>query len=358
MHTGAPNHPSLHSRFLGAWWGLFIGDALALPSDGYYNIRKLAEDCGDFTKYTAPGEPHPHSEIHRVPADAYPGPLDCLHHRHELWGRPGTHYHHGMAAGDNTLSAVLAIELASSLGEKGRYDREDWLARYRRVLLTPDGHRDFYIPAAHRTFVGNLGKEMPLEKCGENDCHIAGLIEAAPIMFTRANDADALIRELGPEISLVRPCPSLTRAATLMGEILRLLLAGLSIEDACFKKLGHHHHPYLAFPYHRWMEHHTDEHLATHELGQGAGADDAVPLALFIALKYAADFEQAVAVNARLGGDACHRGSLVGMLLGAVHGCEGIPARLVKGLVNHKEIDAAGDTLWNSLTAAHLAKAG
>jgi hypothetical protein len=46
------------------------------------------------------------------------------------------------------------------------------------------------------------------------------------------------------------------------------------------------------------------------------------------------------------------------MLLGAVHGCEGVPSRLVKGLVNYNAIDASGDILWNGLTASHLAKAG
>lgn len=351
MNNGARPLTSPHSRFLGAWWGLFVGDALALPSDGYYNLKKISDDCGDFSDYAAPREPHPHSEIHRVPADAIPGPLDCLLHRRALWGAPGTHYHHGMRAGDNTLSAVLALELARSLVAKGRFDRDDWLERYRRILLSPDGHRDFYIPAAHRIFIGNLGKGLPPEKCGEADTHIAGLVEAAPIMLLRANTPDAVFRELTPQISLIRPSTTITRAGTLMADILRLLLAGMSLDDACFKRLGHTHHPYLTFPYHRWIEHHTLEHVATHELSQGASGDDAMPLSLFIALKHADSFEEAIATNATLGGDACHRGSLVGLMLGAVHGKEGIPRRLIEGLVNHAQIEETGEALWRSLMA-------
>lgn len=357
MNNGT-RHPSLHSRFLGAWWGLFIGDALGLPSDGYYKTEKIAADYGDFSRYSAPKEPHPHSEIHRIPADTMTGAADCLHHRREKWSLPGTHYHSGMKAGDNTLSAVLAIELARCLGDRVEFDRDRWLDSYRRVLLTPDGHRDFYIPAAHRTFVTNLAKGLPPEKCGEQDSHIAALVEAAPILLLRANDADALVRELGRQIGMVRPDPALIRAGTLLGEILRNVLAGMSLEDACFKKLGHHHHPYLTFPYHRWIGHHTDEEIATHTLSQGPASDDAVPLALFIALKYSGDFEKALAVNARLGGDTCHRGSLVGMLLGAMHGCEDIPVRFVEGLVNRDAIDATGDLLWNGINATRLAKAG
>lgn len=351
MNNAAPHRPTPHSRFLGAWWGLFVGDAIALPSDGHYNLKKITEDCGDLSDYAAPVEPHPHSEIHRVPADAIAGPLDCLMHRRALWGAPGTHYHHGMRAGDNTLSAVLAIELARSLVDKGKYDRDDWMERYRRVMLTPEGHRDFYIPAAHRTFIGNLGKGLPLDKCGEEDSHIAGLVEAAPLMLLRVNNPDAMYRELNPQLALIRPSTTITRAGALLADILRLLLAGMSLDDACFKKLGHCHHPYLTFPYHRWIEHHTVEHVATHELSQGAAGDDAMPLALFIALKYAGDFHEAVATNATLGGDAAHRGSLIGLMLGAMHGKEGIPEHLIRGLVNRAQIEETGEALWNALLA-------
>ncbi len=349
MNHASPARPSPHSRFLGAWYGLFIGDALALPSDGYYNLKKITDDYGDFSNYEAPREPHPHSDMRRVPADAFAGPLDCLMHRRELWGRPGTHYHHGLNAGDNSLSATLALELAGSLVDKGRYDRDDWVERYRKVMLTPDGHRDFYIPAAHRTFIGNLSKNLPPDRCGEDDTHIAGLVEAAPIMLLRANNTDALFRELAPQIALVRRGCTLRRAAMLIADILRLLLAGYSLDDACFKKLGHTHHPYLAFPYHRWIQHHTMEHVATHELSQGASGDDAVPLSLFIALKHADDFGEAVVTNATLGGDSAHRGSLVGLLLGASVGLEAIPKHLVNGLANRKEIEASGEALWKTL---------
>lgn len=47
-----------------------------------------------------------------------------------------------------------------------------------------------------------------------------------------------------------------------------------------------------------------------------------MPGVLFLAFKYAKDPAQALAVNAELSGDNCHRGSLLGALLGAASGTE------------------------------------
>ena len=59
---------------------------------------------------------------------------------------------------------------------------------------------------------------------------------------------------------------------------------------------------------------------------------------LLLAYKYADDLGEAITVNANLGGDNCHRGSLLGALLGAA-GCE-LPAELREGL-HDREATAA-----------------
>jgi ADP-ribosylglycohydrolase len=43
---------------------------------------------------------------------------------------------------------------------------------------------------------------------------------------------------------------------------------------------------------------------------------DAFPASLYLAWKYADDFERGVISNTNLGGDNCHRGALAGALLG------------------------------------------
>ena len=51
-----------------------------------------------------------------------------------------------------------------------------------------------------------------------------------------------------------------------------------------------------------------------------------MPAALYLAWKYHDDFAAGITANAMVGGDNCHRGAVVGGLLGAASG--GIPERL------------------------------
>jgi len=56
---------------------------------------------------------------------------------------------------------------------------------------------------------------------------------------------------------------------------------------------------------------------------------DAFPAALFLAWRHAGDFAAGVCANAQVGGDNCHRGVVVGSLLGA---SAPIPHRFLEGL--------------------------
>jgi ADP-ribosylglycohydrolase len=63
---------------------------------------------------------------------------------------------------------------------------------------------------------------------------------------------------------------------------------------------------------------------------------DAFPAALFLAWRHAGDVAGGVAANARVGGDNCHRGAVVGSLLAAA---AAIPDRLVDGLASRDKVE-------------------
>jgi ADP-ribosyl-[dinitrogen reductase] hydrolase len=46
-------------RMRGALWGMFVGDALAMPVHWYYNIAALWQDFGQIRDYQAPKAHHP-----------------------------------------------------------------------------------------------------------------------------------------------------------------------------------------------------------------------------------------------------------------------------------------------------------
>ena len=63
------------------------------------------------------------------------------------------------------------------------------------------------------------------------------------------------------------------------------------------------------------------------KVGKASPTEGALPGALYFALKYASSLEEALIANAGVGGDSAARGIVIGMLLGAVHGPAGLPAR-------------------------------
>jgi ADP-ribosylglycohydrolase len=76
--------------------------------------------------------------------------------------------------------------------------------------------------------------------------------------------------------------------------------------------------------------------------------EDSFPSVLYLAARYANDFEAALVANTNAGGDNCHRGAVLGALLGAWLGFEAIPLRwrqgLLAGAAMAQEVDDFIDT--------------
>lgn len=60
--------------------------------------------------------------------------------------------------------------------------------------------------------------------------------------------------------------------------------------------------------------------------------DKAFPASLYLAWKYADSFRNGIIANTNIGGDNCHRGAVVGALLGAAGGLKSIPEQWIQGL--------------------------
>ncbi len=66
---------------------------------------------------------------------------------------------------------------------------------------------------------------------------------------------------------------------------------------------------------------------------------------LYLAWKYADDFESGIIANTNVGGENCHRGAVIGALLGGAAGREGLPKRLVEGIHDSSLLRARIDAL-------------
>lgn len=326
--------PSEQKR-AGALWGLYIGDALAMPVHWYYDRGALFDDYGWVTDYLAPKNPHPDSILFRSHYSA-PGPKgEILHDQSAYWGREGTryHYHQFLKAGENTLNVKLCSVLIESLNQNGRYDPDDYLNRYIAYMTTPGSHRDTYIEECHRNFFSNYAKGVPPRKCGAVEKHIGGLVGVAPILVFYAAALPKARAAALEHLALTHPGGKMAGAGGLFADLLLDVLSGRSLKDAILSRIEAQNHPLVGHPFKKWLDD-PDDWVIGPKLSTACYVEHSVPAVLYLALKYHAEPEKALVVNTNLGGDNVYRGGVLGALLGAEHGTAGFPPRWVDGLLD------------------------
>jgi len=299
--------------------GALVADAVSMPVHWYYDTNALDRDYGKITGYMAPKNPHPDSILWRSHYTPRNQKADILHDQAQYWGQRGIHYHQFLPAGDNTLNFLLAIQLYRSTVRAGRYDPDAWLELYAQLMRTPNWHHDTYVEEYHRAFFDRLAQGKSLRSCGIDDLHIGGLTPVPALLAA----FDALDEsELEHDVELVRKHVALTHqnvrvdvAAEALTRMLHAVAEGTDLRLA-IEQHGLHwvKRGQLVF----WSE--LDDRLVVgRHLTPACYLPDSFGAALFLAWKYANDFSAGVLANARCGGDNCHRGAVVGSLLGAAN---------------------------------------
>lgn len=335
------------NRFYGAWWGAFLGDAAAMPTHGFSSSKLLKADYGEVNSFAAPKPTHPESVLHAIPAPILPPEYDYIGpKRRHLWRERDAHPHCGMDAGENTLPMYLALHLAVSMCEKGGFDADDWMERYRLVMVTPDGHRDTFIPSIHRKYFENLSSGKDPEANGCPEAHMSDIATFIPLMLFIMRNPEKTQMGLLHALKKFSSGESAYSAAFFVAELLSYIIKGATIESAMYDKMTPDRHFSLAFPYRRWIKNRDDEQ-AINSTGIFASIDEGLPLSLYISLKYGNDFKCAIFSNANIGGESTGRGVIIGMLAGAQTGFDNLPQDLVSSLKYAGEIQAVGEMLYN-----------
>eukprot|EP00898_Chlorokybus_atmophyticus_P006429 jgi/Chlat1/6788/Chrsp51S00505 len=366
---------ALVDRVRGALWGMFIADALAMPVHWYYNVDALRRDYGTVNKYMAPKEFHPGkpavllthfrppplliimslSSTSRAGRGSQPSnPLigSIINHgKASLWGKRNVHYHHGMRAGDNTLNALCArVVMRGISGNGGVYDEEVFLKDYVEFMTTKGTHGDTYAEGFHRDFFANWAKGVEPRKCAGKEGHdtasAGGLVTLPPVIFssllppsTTTNNKPHMLKTTLSHLKLTHDSPSLSQSAGVYAELLAdVAVGGADVREAVLiagKKLGVD------------IKKLADRRLDDTQVVGGVFTSacyisGSLPSVLYLAYKYADNFEAALVANAGCGGDSCHRGSALGALLGGATGESGIRRRaawMIEGLREREEIE-------------------
>jgi ADP-ribosyl-[dinitrogen reductase] hydrolase len=197
-------HPELtvnfrRKRIENALWGLFAGDALAMPSHWFYSLSNIETTFdGGIKGYEA--APHPHPESFMVGMTYQPDieaaerlgrPYDILHEHARFYktsyskleiatneresehgnAAPALadryHYHHGLGSGENTIAAHLVRVLMRTVIEEGRYDEEVFLRMFIEFMTTAGSHADPYLEIYLRSWFENFSRGLPVTSCAE-----------------------------------------------------------------------------------------------------------------------------------------------------------------------------------------------
>jgi ADP-ribosyl-[dinitrogen reductase] hydrolase len=187
-----------------ALWGLFIGDALAMPAHWYYNTNNIPKYLdGPVDDYKTP--PDNHVEAFMVGAGYKPDveaakkagrKFDILHDHARFYKTTYTsfeesgfgidekgvikmkdrfHYHYGLKAGENTLNAHLVRLLMRRIVKDGNYNPDYFLADFIEYMTTSGNNRDPYTEGYLRAWFENYSKGLPTNSCAASQREIPGI---------------------------------------------------------------------------------------------------------------------------------------------------------------------------------------
>ena len=304
-------------HFLEGFVGALCADALAMPVHWYYDRAALVRDYGKVERYLAPKNPHADSILWRSTYTPLNEKGDILHDQAQYWGQRGIHYHQFLKAGENTLNLQLARELYGWIRSHGGYSSEGWLQHYADFMLTPGRHRDTYVEECHRGFFTRYAEGKPLEKCGIRDEHIGGLAHVPALMAACEElPLGRLWAAVKEHVGSTHAHPNVLRAADTLVRLSWAVREGVSVREAISKEAG----DWLSGKKAEGWIKQPDEHVVGERFSTACYIAEAMPASLYLAWKYAGDFVGGVVANANLGGDNCHRGVVVGGILGVACG--------------------------------------
>jgi ADP-ribosylglycohydrolase len=214
-------------------------------------------------------------------------------------------------------------------------------------MTEPDRHNDTYAESYHRDFFANYAAGIKPELCAGSEGHdtasIGGMV-SLPIAISSIvskGDLEAVNRIALKQLRLTHNSSLLEQHALQLGQLLFHIVNEVNVnakEMACEAAYK------LGFPAAKVIQAVRENNASDHDvigrlLSPACYIDQSFPAVLYFAARYHDDFESALLANTKVGGDNCHRGAVLGSILGASLGFDAIPKRWITGLTAYAELD-------------------
>ncbi len=244
--------------------------------------------------------------------------------KRKFWGLANQHYHQGMQAGENTLNAHCARLVTRTLNKNnGKYNADDFLNAYVAFMTadTPQ-HPDTYAESYHRGFFANLESGKPEHQCGaatHDTPSVGGLVTIAPIAIAgllRGESLPKIQSTCREHLWLTHPDEKL---AKICADYVALIAALLFRDQATPAKniIADHAKKSIGIDVENLVAKAKDDNeIVGGKFSKACYIDDSWPSLLYLAYKYNHTPEKALLANTNLGGENCHRGSVLGVLMG------------------------------------------
>lgn len=226
------------TRVAASLYGMYVGDALAMPVHWFYSPTSLRSDYGEITGMVAPKATHAESMVQGM---SYSGTLDIMHDKarffegNQLASEAATlseaeiearrdghgnyvgatadkrvHYHQSLKKGQNTANACVAriamrYLAEANAGSQDCYDPDEFLRRfYDYMMAAPDpqdddqvvNHNDTYLDVYCRGFFSAASAGKPLRDCAlsQRDSWSIGSLDgvamAVPVIAAYAHESE------------------------------------------------------------------------------------------------------------------------------------------------------------------------
>jgi len=225
--------------------------------------------------------------------------------------------------------------LASS---PGHFSLAEYARQWRHFI---DGYGG-YMDRASKSTLQNLEAGISPQNCGSPSTDLGGAARIAPLIFAHRDDVESMAASVAAYTALTHQGPEAVAASLFLARSCHQILHGASLRQAVEESLAQGlDSPELALRLQDSITRRGGDITETvKSYGQACAVNGALPAAIFTALHFQDNLEEALVATVMAGGDSAARAMVVGMLLGAVHGMPSIPTTWLAGLQCRVEVEA------------------